>query len=174
MISTKKMHKILLANKEVIIKKKEQGISVAEIVQEYNVHKNTIYDLLRECGIKLDYNRNMNIAEHREEIIRKYHQGVPVKEIAEDENFSMFTIYKYLVKWKVREKKKNIVTFRCVERRESISVVPFKERMSPELLNRMKENTRINRIFAKYYDLGDTIEEEKQVHMSLYKEQSKK
>jgi len=155
MISTKKMHKILLANKEVIIKKKEQGVSVAEIAQEYNVHKNTIYDLLRECGIKLDYNRNMNIAEHREEIIRKYHQGIPIKEIAEDENFSMFTIYKYLIKWEVKERREKIITFRYAERKEPMPIIPFKERVNQAILDKMKENTIINQKLIKNYERKD-------------------
>lgn len=157
MISTKNMHKILLANKEMIIKKEEQGISIAEIAQEYNIHKNTVYDLLRKCGIKLNYNRNMNIAEHREEITRKYHQGVPVKEIAEDENFSMFTIYKYLIKWKVREKRERIITFRYVERKEPIPIIPFKERVNQAILDKMKENTIINRKLIKNYERKDDV-----------------
>lgn len=149
--STNRIHQILMDQKEIIIQKEKQGIPIAEIAKEYNVHFVTIYDFLRECGIKRTYNRKMNIAERKEEIIRKYHKGTPIKEIAEDENFSMFTIYKYLIKWGVKEKREKIVNEGYRERRKSTIILPFLQRVSPELLAKMKENTRINQKYSSRY-----------------------
>jgi hypothetical protein len=61
----------------------------------------------------------------------------------------MFTIYKYLVKWGVREKKERMV--REEYKKEPEIIVPFKERISPEILLRMKENTLTNQKLIKYY-----------------------
>jgi transposase len=138
-------------HKDTIIQKEKDGVPIAEIAQEYNVHRNTIYDILRGCGIKRTYNRKMNIAERKEEIIRKYHQGTPIKEIAENENVSMFTIYKYLIKWGAKEKREKIITNRYIERKKSIPIVPFEKRISSELLAKMKENTRINQKYSSRY-----------------------
>jgi len=149
--STNRIHQMLMDQKDIIIQKEKQGMPIAEIAQEYNVHRNTIYDILRGCGIKRTYNRKMNIAERKEEIIRKYHKGTPIKEIAEDENFSMFTIYKYLIKWGVKEKREKIVNEGYRERRKSNIILPFKKRVSLELLAKMKENTRINQKYSSRY-----------------------
>jgi hypothetical protein len=86
---------------------------------------------------------------NKEEIIRQYREGIPVKIIAENEDRSMFTIYKYLVKWGVREKKERMV--REEYKKEPEIIVPFKERISPEILLRMKENTLTNQKLIKYY-----------------------
>ena len=157
--SKNKTHKILLDHKEDIIQKEKQGVPIAEIAQEYKVHFVTIYDFLRECGIKrtTDGRFKSKFVINKENIIRQYREEVPVKEIAENENVTMKTIYKYLKKWGVR--KEGDRTYHGYDNKEKAKSkkLTFEQRVSPELLAKRKENNRINNKGVKFYKTIETI-----------------
>jgi transposase len=140
--------------KEIIIQKEKQGIPIAEIAKKYGVHFVTIYDFLRECGIKrtTDGRFKSKFVINKENIIRQYREEVPVKEIAENENVTMKTIYKHLKKWGVR-KEGYYKMYRGYDDEGKVKSknLTFKQRISPKLLARMKENTRINKLYIKTY-----------------------
>lgn len=46
-----RIHKILIADKVVIIRKAKKGIEIAEVALKYGVSDSTIYALLREWGL---------------------------------------------------------------------------------------------------------------------------
>jgi hypothetical protein len=77
---------------------------------------------------------------------------VPVKAIAENESVTMKTIYKYLKKWGVR-KEGDYKIYRGYDDEGKVKSkkLTFEQRVSPELLARMKENTRINKLYIKIY-----------------------
>lgn len=156
--SKNKTHKILLDHKEEIIQKEKQGIPIREIAKEYGVHFVTIYYFLRECGIKrtTDGRFKSKFVINKENIIRQYREEVPVEEIAENENVTMKTIYKYLKKWGVR-KEGNYRIYRGYDDEEKAKSkkLTFEQRVSPELLAKMKENTRINQKYSSRYPLED-------------------
>lgn len=150
MISKNKKHNILMKYKKEIIQKEKQGMPIAEIAQEYKVHLVTIYNSLRECGIKrtTDGRFKSKFVINKENIIRQYREEVPVKEIAENESVAMKTIYKYLLKWGVRKKGDYKTYYSYRKENENL---PFKERINPELRARMKKNTEINKLYIKTY-----------------------
>jgi transposase len=153
-ISKNKKHQILMDHKEAILQKEKEGLSIAEIAQEYKVHLVTIYDFLRKCGIKrtTDGRFKSKFVMNKENIIRQYREEVPVREIAKNEDITMKTIYKYLKKWGAR--KEGDYRIYCGyddEGKVKSKNLTFEQRVSPELLARMKENTRINKIYIKKY-----------------------
>ena len=156
--SKNKTHKILLDHKEDIIQKEKQGVPIAEIAQEYKVHFVTIYDFLREYGIKrtTDGRFKSKFVINKENIIRQYREEVPVETIAKNENVTMKTIYKYLKKWGVR-KEGDYKMYRGYDDEGKVKSknLTFKQRISPELLAKMKENTRINQKYSSRYPLED-------------------
>jgi len=141
-------------HKEAILQKEKEGLSIADIAQEYKVHLVTIYDFLRKCGIKRTTNGRFKskFVINKENIIRQYREEVPVKEIAENENITMKTIYKYLKKWGIR-KEGDYRIYRGYDDEEKVKSkkLTFEQRISPELLARMKENTRINQKYSSKY-----------------------
>jgi transposase len=145
--------------KEIIIQKEKQGIPIAEIAKKYGVHFVTIYDFLRECGIKrtTDGRFKSKFEINKENIIRQYREEVPVKEIAENENVTMKTIYKHLLKWEIRKKGDRI--YHGYEDKEKVKSkkLTFEQRVSPELLAKRKENNRINNKGVKFYKTIETI-----------------
>lgn len=152
--STNRIHQRLMDHKEEIIQKEKQGISIKEIAKEYNVYFATIYDFLREFGIKrtTDGRFKSKFVINKENIIRQYREEVPVREIAKNEGITMKTIYKYLKKWGVR--KGGDYRIYCGyddEGKVKSKKLTFEQRVSPELLARMKENTRINKLYIKIY-----------------------
>lgn len=92
---------------------------------------------------------------HRGEIIRKFHRGIPVKIIAGDENVSEVTIYKWLLKWKIREKREQTISEGNTERRNSTIIPSLKERMNSELSAKIERNTQINKKYVKHYLLPE-------------------
>ena len=143
-----------MKHKKEIIQKEKQGIPIREIAKEYGVHFVTIYYFLRECGIKrtTDGRFKSKFVMNKENIIRQYREEVPVEKIAENENVTMKTIYKYLKKWGVRkEGDYRIYHGYDDEGKVKSKKLTFEQRVSPELLARMKENTRINKLYIKIY-----------------------
>jgi len=164
MISKNKKHNILMKHKKEIIQKEKEGLSIADIAQEYKVHLVTIYDFLRECGIKRTTNGRFKskFVINKENIIRQYQEEVPVEEIAENENITMKTIYKYLKKWGIR-KEGDYRIYRGYDDEEKVKSkkLTFEQRISPELLAKMKENTRINNKYMKSYKTVETMHRDK-------------
>lgn len=92
--------------------------------------------------------------DHKAEIIQKYHQGIPIKVIADDEKVYTNTVYHILASWGIekRRKEEEGIIEDFVEKIESKT---FKERISPEILEKMKENSRSNQETGhciKYYE----------------------
>jgi transposase len=100
-------------------------------------------------------NKHRILMEHKQLIVDSYHQGVPVSRIARREDVSMVTIYKYLLQWTVREKREKVTSEGYRRRRKSTLILPFEKRVSPELLAKMKENTRVNKKYASRYILNE-------------------
>lgn len=128
--STLEIHKILMDNKEIIIQKEKDGVPIKEIAQEYKVHPGTIYYFFKVfCRIKRM--REIDVMRHKEEIIRiiakKDIIAGKIKDIKDDEYFKEL----------------------------EIRTLPFKKRISPKTLAKMKENTKINNQYIKYYKVGD-------------------
>jgi len=157
-INKNKKHQMLMDHKEAILQKEKEGMPIAEIAQEYKVHFVTIYDFLRECGIKrtTDGRFKSKFVINKKNIIRQYREEVPVREIAKNEGNTMKTIYKYLKKWGIR-KKGDYRIYHGYEDKEKVKSkkLTFEQRVSPELLAKMKENTRINQKYSSRYPLED-------------------
>ena len=93
------------------------------------------------------------IDKNKNSIIRKYNENMPISEIAKLYGVEKSTIYLRLVKWGIKIKK-----YRSERRRRNEKPTRQKRSFSPELQAKMKENTRINNKYIKYYN---TIETEK-------------
>lgn len=85
------------------------------------------------------------IDENRADIIRRYDEGDLISEIAEIYNVAHSTIYLRLVKWGLRIKK-----YVGPVRRKNEKPVRQRRKFSPELIEKMKENTRINDKYIKF------------------------
>jgi transposase len=153
-ISKNKKHQILMDHKEAILQKEKEGLPIKEIAREYKVHFVTIYDFLREFGIKriTDGRFKSKFVMNKENIIRQYREEVPVREIAKNEGITMKTIYKYLKKWGTRkEGDYRIYHGYDDEGKVKSKNLTFEQRISPELIAKMKENTRINQKYSSRY-----------------------
>lgn len=124
MVDKTKVHKMLIANREEIIRKDKQDTPITEIAWEYGVSFTTIYSLLRKWGKKRDYKRK----------------------------------YFKLPKDQKTEKEKKLIA--------------FKKTLSPELLAKIKENTRINNQFIKSYKTIKTVHNEFLVQEILRKSEA--
>jgi len=109
MANKTEIHKMLIADREAIIRKDEQETPILKIAQEYGVSFTTIYSLLRKWGRKRDFKR-------------KY--------------------FKLPRDLKTGSEKK---------------LITFEKTLSPELLAKRKENTRINNKYIKYYKVVETV-----------------
>jgi len=109
MVDKTKIHKMLMDNREAIIRKDKQDIPILKIAWEYGVSFTTIYSLLRKWGKKRDFKRRY---------------------------------FKPLKDQKTEKEKK---------------LIAFEKTLSPELLAKRKENTRINNKYIKYYKVVETV-----------------
>ena len=109
MVDKTKIHKMLMDNREAIIRKDKQDIPILKIAQEYGVSFTTIYSLLRKWGKKRNFKRK----------------------------------YFKLPKNQKTEKEEKLIA--------------FKKTLSPELLAKRKENSRINNKYIKYYKVVETV-----------------
>lgn len=92
--------------------------------------------------------KHKEIMNNQEVILQKERQGIPIKDIAKEYKVAKTTIYCLLRTNGIhREKRVNIKIGT-----KPITILPFKERISPETLLRMKENTRSNKGRIKYYE----------------------
>jgi len=109
MVDKTKVHKMLMDNREAIIRKDKQDTPITKIAQEYGVAFTTIYSLLRKWGRKRDYKR-------------RYFKPLKDQKTKREEKF-----------------------------------IAFEKTLSPELLAKRKENTRINNQYIKYYKVVETV-----------------
>lgn len=94
------------------------------------------------------------IDENKDSIIKKYGENMPISEIAELYGVTKSIIYLRLVKWGIKIKR-----FGIIKRRKNEKIIRQKRKFSPELLARMKENTRINDKHMKVFKTVETIDD---------------
>ena len=99
------------------------------------------------------------LMDNREAIIQKDKQDIRITEIAQEYGVSFTTIYSLLRKWgKRRDFKRRYFKppkDQKTEREEKL--ITFEKTLSPELLAKRKENTRINNKYIKYYKVVETV-----------------
>jgi len=99
------------------------------------------------------------LMDNREEIIQKDKQDIPITKIAQEYGVSFTTIYSLLRKWSkkrnVKRKYFKLPKDQKTEKEEKL--IAFEKTLSPELLAKRKENTRINNQFIKYYKVVETV-----------------
>lgn len=84
------------------------------------------------------------IDENKDEIIRRYADNIPISEIAEIYGVATSTVYLRLVRWGIK-----IRRHIGPKRRKNEKPVKQETNFSPELLAKMKENSRINDKYIK-------------------------
>ena len=103
----------------------------------------------------MNINNKLTIAkyidENKEGIIQKYKENMPISEIAESYGIKEPTIYLRLIKWGAKIKRYGVV-----RRRRNERPIRQKREFSPELQAKMRENTRINNKYIKFYNTVDT------------------
>lgn len=99
---------------------------------------------------------------NRKTIIRKDKQGISIMEIAQEYGVSFTTIYSLLKKCEGKKrdfKRKNIKLPKDQKTEREKKIIAFKKKLSPELLAKMEENTRINNQFIKSYKAVETVQD---------------
>ena len=91
------------------------------------------------------------IDKNKDNIIQKYNENMLISEIAELYGVAESTIYLRLVKWSIKIKK-----YRSYRRRRDEKPIRQKRKFSPELQVKMKENTRINNKYIKFFKTVET------------------
>ena len=102
------------------------------------------------------------LMDNREAIIQKDKQETPILKIAQEYGVSFTTIYSLLRKWgKKRDYKRKYFKLPKDQKTEKEKkLIAFKKTLSPELLAKIKENTRINNQFIKSYKTIETMHNE--------------
>ena len=99
------------------------------------------------------------IDDNKANIIAKYNQDMPISAIAELYGVSTSVIYLRLVKWGIRIKKYATARRRRIEKPRK----RYKRKFSPELLVKMKENSRINDEHISYVEFERSTYDQKLV-----------
>ena len=89
------------------------------------------------------------IKAEKEKIIKMYKDDIPILDIAKEYNAAETTIYRQLKIWGVLVRRK-------AYQRKKKKVNNPKRKFSPELQAKMKENTRINNKYIKFYNTVET------------------
>ena len=91
------------------------------------------------------------LTDSREAIIRKDKQDIPITKIAQEYGVSFTTIYSLLRKWGRRRdfKRKYFKLPKDQKTEKEKRIIAFEKTLSPELLAKRKENTRINNKYIK-------------------------
>ncbi len=99
------------------------------------------------------------LMDNREEIIQKDKQDIPITKIAREYGVSFTTIYRLLKKWgRKRDFRRKYFKLPKDQKTEKEGkLIAFEKRISPELLAKMKENTRINDKRIKFYKVVETV-----------------
>ena len=105
------------------------------------------------------------LMDNREEIIQKDKQDIPITKIAREYGVSFTTIYRLLKKWgRKRDFRRKYFKLPKDQKTEKEGkLIAFKKRISPELLAKMKENTRINNEKIRYVEFIRGTEDQKLV-----------
>lgn len=109
------------------------------------------------------------IDDHKADIIQKYASDMSIADIAEYYGVALSTISIRLNRWGVKVKRFAGPKLRAIERPLKFKV---KAKISPELLAKREENTRINDDYFKRrrFELGLTNEEEQKLVTEVTKE----
>jgi len=100
------------------------------------------------------------LMDNREAIIQKDKQDIPIIKIAEEYGVSSTAIYTLLKRCGVKKRDFNRYHFKHPKNQETEKerkFITFKKSLSPELLARIKENTRINNKYIKFYKVVETV-----------------
>ena len=99
------------------------------------------------------------LMDNREAIIQKDKQEIQIIKIAREYGVSFTTIYSLLRKWgKKRDfKRRYFKPLKDQKTEKEKKLIAFEKTLSPELLAKRKENTRINNQFIKYYKVVETV-----------------
>jgi len=99
------------------------------------------------------------LMDNREAIIQKDKQNIPITKIAWEYGVSFTTIYSLLRKWSEKRnvKRKYFKLPKDQKTEKEKKLIAFEKTLSPELLARIKENTRINNKYIKYYKVVETV-----------------
>jgi len=99
------------------------------------------------------------LTDSREAIIRKDKQDIPITKIAQEYGVSFTTIYSLLRKWGRKRdfKRKYFKLPKDQKTEKEEKLIAFEKTLSPELLAKRKENTRINNKYIKYYKVVETV-----------------
>jgi len=99
------------------------------------------------------------LMDSREAIIRKDKQETPIIKIAQEYGVSFTTIYSLLRKWGRKRdfKRKYFKLPKDQKTEKEKKLIEFKKTLSPELLAKRKENTKINNKYIKYYKVVETV-----------------
>lgn len=89
----------------------------------------------------------LRIKSEREKIIRMYKENIPIAEIAEEYGVVSTSIWRHLKRWGIPIKNKPRAPYYYRDKKTKMS----KRTFSPELQAKMKENTRINDKYIKFY-----------------------
>ena len=109
------------------------------------------------------YLNNLKFEAEKERIIKMYEDNVGILNIAKEYGVVETTICRRLKKWGIQVKRKAYY-----RRRKNKENKP-KGKFSPELLAKMKENTRINNQHIKFYNTIDTSKDKSLVRNILKK-----
>ena len=96
--------------------------------------------------------------DNREAIIQKDKQDIQITEIAREYGVSFTTIYSLLRKWgrKRDYKRRYFKPLKDQKTEKEEKFIAFEKTLSPELLAKRKENTRINNKYIKFYKVVET------------------
>ena len=98
------------------------------------------------------------LMDNREAIIQKDKQDIRITEIAREYGVSFTTIYSLLRKWgrKRDYKRRYFKPLKDQKTEKEEKFIAFEKTLSPELLAKRKENTRINNKYIKFYKVVET------------------
>jgi len=112
------------------------------------------------------YLTNLGFEAEKERIIKMYKDNVGILNIAREYGVVETTICRRLKKWGIQVKR------RAYYRRKKHKENKTKREFSPELLAKMKENTRINNQHIKFFDTVETGKDKFLVQNILKKERA--
>ena len=97
-----------------------------------------------------NYLTNIIMKDEKDRIIKMYEDNVGILNIAKEYGVVETTICRRLKKWGIQVKRK------AYYRRKKNKEKKFKREFSPELIAKMKENTRINNKYIKVFNTVET------------------
>ena len=90
------------------------------------------------------------IKAEKEKIIKMYKDDIPILDIAREYGVVSTSLWRHLRNW-------GVIIMRKSYKRKKKKVNNFKQNFSPELLAKIKENTRINNKYIKFYKVVETV-----------------